>query len=221
MPPASGPRLIKANKTRPPALRPLSAAHCALFLILQPQKLFFMEYSRIVAVTGMPGLYEIISSKSDGAIVRSLDDGSTKFVSSRVHNLSHLESIEIYTTGENAALSDIFAAIKASSEAKPDAKDNKALRSYFEKVYPDLDFDRVYTSDMKKMVTWYAVVEKHNIDFTPKEQAADEEGTDGEKNVAETLEAAGEKVVLDVAPDTVPEAAQTTTKKTRKKKTEE
>jgi hypothetical protein len=49
-----------------------------------------MEYSRIVAVTGLPGLYEILNSKNDGAIVRSLEDGSTKFISSRVHNLSHL-----------------------------------------------------------------------------------------------------------------------------------
>ncbi|MBD0333652.1 MAG: DUF5606 domain-containing protein, partial [Chitinophagaceae bacterium] len=56
-----------------------------------------MEYNKIVAVTGLPGLYELLSSKSDGAIVRSLDDKSTKFVAARTHNLSHLESIEAYT----------------------------------------------------------------------------------------------------------------------------
>ena len=56
-----------------------------------------MEYSKIIAVTGLPGLYELISSKNDGAIVRSLEDKSTRFVSSRVHHFSHLESIEIYT----------------------------------------------------------------------------------------------------------------------------
>ena len=173
-----------------------------------------MEYSRIVAVTGIPGLYEILNSKSDGAIVRSLEDGSTKFISSRVHNLSHLESIEIYTTGENVSLSDVFAAMKASTEALPDTKDNKALKTYFETVYPELDFDRVYASDMKKMVTWYSTVQKHNIDFTPKEVPAEEADTEGEeKNVADTLNAAGEKVVLDVQPDTVPEAATTKTKK--------
>lgn len=183
-----------------------------------------MEYSRIVAVTGMPGLYEIVSSKSDGAIVRSLEDGSTKFVSSRVHNLSHLESIEIYTTGENTSLSDVFTAIKNSSEAAPDVKDNKALKSYFEKVYPELDFDRVYASDMKKMVNWSAVLQKHNVDFTAKaEEEVEEETTqnEGEKNVAETLEAAGEKVVMDVQPDTVPEVAATKTTKSKKKKTDE
>ncbi len=52
-----------------------------------------MEYSRLIAVTGMPGLFELITSKNDGAIVKSLEDGSTKFVSSRIHQFSHLESI--------------------------------------------------------------------------------------------------------------------------------
>jgi hypothetical protein len=176
-----------------------------------------MEYSRIVAVTGMPGLFEILNSKSDGAIVRSLEDGSTKFISSRVHNLSHLESIEIYTTGDNVSLADVFTAMKNSSEALPNTKDNQALKSYFETVYPELDFDRVYTSDMKKMVNWFSAVQNHNIDFTPKEEAA-EEGSENtpegeEKNVAETLAAHGEKVVLDISPDTVPETATTKTTK--------
>ncbi|HVF97942.1 MAG TPA: DUF5606 domain-containing protein [Flavisolibacter sp.] len=182
-----------------------------------------MEYSRIVAVTGMPGLYEVLSSKSDGAIVRSLEDETTKFISSRVHNLSHLESIEVYTTGENTSLSDVFTAIKNSSEAAPDVKDNKALKSYFEKVYPEIDFDRVYTSDMKKMVTWAAVLQKHNVDFTAKEEPQEEEQetATGENNTAETLEAAGEKVVLEVTQDTVPEVATTKTTKGKKKKSEE
>ena len=189
----------------------------------------------------MPGLYEILSSKSDGAIVRSLEDGSTKFVSSRVHNLSHLESIEIYTTGENVALSDVFNAMKGSSEALPDSKDNKALKAYFEKVYPEMDFERVYTSDMKKMVNWSAVLQKHSIDFTPAEQPQEEteEAPVAEaapvqeeekkapakksrkKNVAETLDDAGEKVVMDVSPDEVPEVAKTKTTKAKKKKSEE
>lgn len=178
-----------------------------------------MEYSRIVAVTGMPGLYEIVNSKSDGALVRSLEDGATKFVSSRVHNLSHLESIEIYTSGENVTLADVFTAMKASPEAAPDVKDNKALKGYFEKVYPQMDFDRVYSSDMKKMVSWAAVLEKHNVDFTAKaeegseeDQVKDEEKVEGESNAAETLEAAGEKVVLESTSDAVPEVAEVKTK---------
>ena len=122
-----------------------------------------MEYSKIVAVTGLPGLYELVASKSDGAIVRSLDDKSTRFVSSRIHHFSHLESIEIYTVRENVNLVDILKAIEASEEKMPDDRDLAALGKYFKKVYPDLDFDRVYSSDLKKMAKWFSILKKNKI----------------------------------------------------------
>ncbi|GAC1416725.1 MAG: hypothetical protein NVS1B13_00220 [Flavisolibacter sp.] len=140
-----------------------------------------MDYNRIVAITGLPGLFEVISSKSDGAIVRSLEDQTTKFVSSRVHNLSHLESIEVYTVKDNATLSDVFSAMKASSVKLPDIKDNKALKSYFEKAFPDLDFERVYASDMKKMIKWFEVLQFHHIDFTVKPAPAESQAPIVEK----------------------------------------
>ncbi len=130
-----------------------------------------MEYKKLVSVTGMPGLFELLSSKSDGAVVRSLEDNSTKFVSTRQHNFSHLESIEVYTTKDNTNLAEIFTAMKESKEEAPDANaDGKVLKAYFIKVYPDLDFDRVYTSDMKKMVKWYRIIEKNKIDINAKEE---------------------------------------------------
>ena len=148
-----------------------------------------MEYNKIIGVTGLPGLYELVSSKTDGALVRSLEDGSTKFVSSRIHNLSHLESIEVYTTGENVNLVAVFNAMKGSTEALPDVKEAKALKAYFEKVYPELDFERVYTSDMKKMVKWFEVLEKNNIEYKVTE-GEDEEPTEADDAV--TAEAEGE-----------------------------
>src|SRR5687768_11321580 len=114
-----------------------------------------MEYGKIIAVTGLPGLFELLSSKNDGAIVRSLEDKSTKFVSSRVHNFSHLESIEVFTVRDNVNLLDIFLAMENEGGKMPDGKDGAELKKYFEKVYPDLDFERVYTSDLKKMVKWF------------------------------------------------------------------
>ena len=122
-----------------------------------------MEYSKIIAVTGMPGLYELLTSKSDGAIVRSLEDKSTKFVSSRIHNFSHLESIEVFTVRENVNLVDVFQAMEQEPGKIPDGKDNSALKKYFEKVYPDLDFERVYISDLKKMVKWFDVLKANDI----------------------------------------------------------
>lgn len=128
-----------------------------------------MEYGKIIAVTGLPGLFELVSSKSDGAIVRSLDDKTTRFVSSRVHNFSHLESIEIYTVRDNVNLAEIFQAMQKSGEQLPNEKDNGALKKYFEKVYPELDFERVYASDMKKMVKWLTILGANEVEIKVRE----------------------------------------------------
>ncbi len=124
-----------------------------------------MEYNKLASVTGMSGLFELLSSKADGAVVRSLEDNSTKFISSRIHNFSHLESIEIFTVKDNVNLVDVFLAMKTSTEKLPDSNNAKLVKTYFEKVYPDMDFERVYASDMKKMVKWYEVLVKHNIEI--------------------------------------------------------
>ena len=134
-----------------------------------------MEYNKLVSVTGLPGLFELLSSKSDGAVVRSLEDNAVKFVSSRQHNFSHLESIEVYTSKNNTSLAEVFEAMKESKEKMPESSaDGKALKAYFEKVYPDLDFDRVYASDMKKMIKWFQIIEKNDIDVSTKSE--EEEG---------------------------------------------
>ncbi len=149
-----------------------------------------MEYSKIVAVTGMPGLFELVNSKSDGAIVRSLDDNSTKFASSRIHNFSHLESIEVYTTGDNVNLVEVFQAMEKAGGSLPDGKDAGILRKYFEKTYPELDFERVYSSDLKKMVKWFEILKNKNIEIKLTELPEEEE--EEEKEVEEPKVAAKE-----------------------------
>jgi hypothetical protein len=134
-----------------------------------------MEYNKIISVTGIPGLFELINSKNDGALIRSLEDKSTRFVSSRVHNFSHLESIEVYTTDENVNLAEVFQAMNASAEPQPAEKDAKAIKAYFEKVFPNMDFERVYNSDMKKMVRWFGILRSNNIEIKLREQAASED----------------------------------------------
>lgn len=133
-----------------------------------------MEYNKLVSITGLGGLFELVASKADGGIVRSLEDKSTKFVSSRQHSFSHLESIEIYTTGENVNLVDIFTAMKESSEKLPDANDAKAVKAYFQKVYPSMDFERVYNSDMKKMIKWLSLLEANNVEIKLSEIPAED-----------------------------------------------
>lgn len=134
-----------------------------------------MEYNKIISVTGIPGLFELINSKNDGALIRSLEDRSTRFVSSRVHNFSHLESIEVYTTDENVNLVEVFQAMNASAEPLPAEKDAKAIKAYFEKVFPMMDFERVYNSDMKKMIRWFGILRSNNIEIKLREQAASED----------------------------------------------
>ena len=133
-----------------------------------------MEYTKLVAVSGLPGLFELINSKTDGAIVRSLEDKSTRFVSSRIHNFSHLESIEIYTTGDNINLVELFHAMEKDGGKLPDEKDADAVKKYFQKVYPEMDFERVYPSDMKKMVKWFDVLKKNNVEIKLPEQPEEE-----------------------------------------------
>jgi len=170
-----------------------------------------MEYNRIIAITGLSGLFELLSSKADGAIVRSLEDNQTKFVSSRVHNFSHLESIEVYTVRENINLVDLFKAIQTSGVALPSDKDAGAVKAFFTKVYPDMDFDRIYNSDMKKMIKWYALLSSHNIEFAlpaATEEEADEAelGSDEDHSVA-TAPAPKTKAKASSAPAEAPAPA--------------
>jgi len=179
-----------------------------------------MEYNKIISVTGLGGLYELVGSKTDGAIVRSLDDKTVKFISSRQHNFSHLESVEVFTTGHNVNLVEVFQAMGQSSEALPGDKDPKAVKAYFEKVYPELDFDRVYASDMKKIVKWFAILKSNDIEIkTAEPEAEDEEAVTEETAVEETPVEETAPVAETAAPSE--EAAPAPKKKASKKKTEE
>lgn len=125
-----------------------------------------MQYREIVAVTGLGGLFQLLASKQDGAIVRSLEDKSTRFVSSRVHNFTPLESIEVFTTGENVNLVEVFKAMQEKEDGFPltDARaDNNAIKAYFRNVFPEFDEERVYVSDMKKMVKWYGILKTNDL----------------------------------------------------------
>ncbi len=185
-----------------------------------------MEYSRLISISGLGGLFELLSSKTDGAIVRSLDDKSTKFVSSRVHSFSHMESIEVYTQRENVNLVEVFKAMEESKQTLPSEKDPAAIKAYFQKVYPEMDFERVYSSDMKKMVKWFKVLKDNEVEIKLSEYEEEAEETQEETAVEEPK--AEEKPKKKAAKKKDTEVATTTTdeepkpkKKAAKKKTEE
>lgn len=167
-----------------------------------------MDYKEIVSVTGIGGLYQLLTSKSDGAIVRNISDKSTKFISARLHNVTPLESIEVYTTGDNVRLHEVFQKMKDAEAATPPPSeskkaDNDSVKAYFNQVFPDFDQDRVYVSDMKKMLKWYHMLKENdllNFDSMQEEEAATEE---------------------EPATEVVAEEKPATKKKAAKKKTEE
>jgi hypothetical protein len=83
-----------------------------------------------------------------------------------LHSFSHLESIEVFTSKENVNLIEVFEAMQKSSVKLPDTKaDAKEIKAYFQKVYPDMDFERVYGSDMKKMIKWFALLVENKIEI--------------------------------------------------------
>jgi hypothetical protein len=201
-----------------------------------------MEYREIVAVTGLGGLFQLLTTKSDGAIVRSLTDKSTKFISARVHNVTPIESIEIYTNDDNVRLHVVLQAIKDNegTTALPDTKaGNEGIKAFFKTVYPNLDEERVYVSDMKKMLKWYELLKQNDLlNFDRYNQSEEEvaEADVTEEAPAKKAKAAkkSEETVADAETEEKPvkkarakkavaeEGAEEAPKKTaRKKKTEE
>lgn len=178
-----------------------------------------MEYREIVAVTGLGGLFQLLATKSDGAIVRNLSDKSTKFISARLHNVTPLESIEVYTTGDNVRLHEVFKKMQDSSIAIIDGKtaDNAAIKNYFKSIFPDFDEERVYVSDMKKMLKWYELLKTN--DLLKFEVLAEE------APVAEAEEAAPKaskaKASAEASADAEEAPAEKPAKKARAKKTAE
>jgi hypothetical protein len=142
-----------------------------------------MKFREIVSINGMSGLYQLLTTKSDGAIVKNIEEGSTKFVAARKHTVTALDGIEVFTTNENMRLFDVFLEMKnneaAAGELVLAKADNKAMTAYFGKLFPEFDKDRVYVSDMKKMVKWFRILNAKDILI--KEETTEEEQTIEEK----------------------------------------
>ena len=126
-----------------------------------------MQYRELVAISGMGGLFQLLSTKSDGAIVKNLDDQTTKFVAARSHHVTPLESIEVYTQTDNVRLWDVFQQMK-ENEAKEEnmdvsKMDAKTIQKNFAILFPEHDAERVYVSDMKKMIRWYGILKRLDL----------------------------------------------------------
>lgn len=121
-----------------------------------------MNLEKLVAITGLPGVHRVVANRTNGLIIEELDSKKRKFVPSRGHQFTPLESIGIYTQdGETTELKNVFANMLAQKEEHPpvdaDAS-NAELHAYFAQVLPEYDRDRVRISDMKKMVKWFSIL---------------------------------------------------------------
>lgn len=132
-----------------------------------------MEFSKIIAVSGKPGLYSAISQTKTGFIVESLTD-KKRFPIASTNNVSLLENIAIYTYEEEVSLLVIFKSMYEKAEGKETISHKESgnkLAAYFSEVLPDYDEERVYTSNIKKVVQWYNLLVKAGMDFSQVESA--------------------------------------------------
>lgn len=137
-----------------------------------------MDLSNILSINGKTGLFRIISQRKDSFIVESLADGK-RFPAFSQDGVAILDNIAIFTDGEDATLASVFQSIfrKENGQKTPDVMGNDAqLKAYFAEILPNYDRERVYVSNMKKVILWYNLLVKHHlVDAGPKETNEKEE----------------------------------------------
>ncbi|MVZ61503.1 DUF5606 domain-containing protein [Sphingobacterium humi] len=121
-----------------------------------------MNLRGLVSVTGKPGLFKLVGQNKGGFILESLDKAKIKtVVNLSTTKMATLEDITIYGEEEEIRLLDVFEAIKANGGNTVDVKaDGNTLRDFFREVAPGHDESRVYTSDIKKVISWYNIIKE-------------------------------------------------------------
>lgn len=140
-----------------------------------------MDLSKILAISGKPGLYKMLSQTKSGFIVESLAD-QKRFPVYAHERVSSLEEISIFTTvEEDLPLKEVFKKMKTrlGDQSGPDAAgDSNALKAFFKEAIPEYDPERVYVSDMKKAIAWYNLLNEKGLlelEEEPAENAKAEE----------------------------------------------
>jgi len=124
-----------------------------------------MDISGIISITGMSGLYKVIAQTKNGLIVESLLD-KKRIPAYATHKVSTLEDVSIFSTGDDVPLKDVFQKIHDKEKGAPciDHKSSDSeLKSYFKSVFSEYDEDRVYVSDIKKVLNWYNILQKEGL----------------------------------------------------------
>lgn len=146
-----------------------------------------MNLKGLVAVSGKPGLYKIIGQNKSGFVLESLDEQKLKLiVNLTTAKLASLEDITIFGDDDDIKLINIFENMK-NTPAIPDPKaDGGTLRKYFREVAPAHDEERVYASDMKKIIIWFNIIKDLPL-FTESAEAEQKENSEEKTAVEETV----------------------------------
>lgn len=135
-----------------------------------------MSVEKVLAISGKPGLYELKLQTRAGFIAQSLVDGKKVTVGLK-SNVSLLSEISIYTNTGEVKLFEVFARIaekQNNEQAISHKATNEELEAFFGEVLPDYDKDRVYHSDIKKVLNWYNILNNAGVRFQLKNEAAEE-----------------------------------------------
>lgn len=136
-----------------------------------------MDLSNILSITGKGSLYKLISRAPNSFIVEGLEDGH-RFPAFSHDGVATLDNIAIFTEDEEVSLQSVFQSIfkKENGQKVAVPKDNNALKAYFAEVLPNYDRDRVYVSNIKKVLAWYNILTEHQLIDLEEDKPQEKEG---------------------------------------------
>ena len=142
-----------------------------------------MTFNQIITIAGKPGLYEILTQNKSALIVQSLTD-KKRFQVTAAHNINTLQDIAIYTYDKDIPLRQVFLSIfnkeKGKTSISPKSQSG-LLNTYFREILPEYDEERVYTSNIKKVISWYNLLVANDFNFKDLEETEDNIKTDDSK----------------------------------------
>ncbi|MEX2593687.1 MAG: DUF5606 domain-containing protein [Anditalea sp.] len=145
------------------------------------------EFKEIATVSGKPGLYKILKPSRSGVILESMDEKKSKMVVGANHRVSVLSEISIYTLTEEGAvpLEDVMKTMEKEFEGDTglaNDAENDEYKAFLKHVLPEYDEGRVYTSDIKKLISWYKIIHQHEPEVLRGQNAESNEEDDKESD---------------------------------------
>ena len=143
----------------------------------------YIMLTKILSISGKPGLYKLISTSKNLNVVESLADGK-RIPAYLQEKIVALSDVSIYTNESDVPLREVLKKIKEKENGRrvsllPKAA-NKEFFAFMQEVLPDYDKDKVYASDIKKLISWYNILIDNNIDFEVEEKAETAEAEEAE-----------------------------------------